>query len=293
MYPATIAGFALLWYDSFTRFTSPPERPYRYWDGIKKEIPNENNREKQHYDTSIDLTYMKSYPPSAPRSQLDQLFITPQFKDGLWKSARLEGKEAHGCADGKALILQAELQVGTASSDKQAGVWPAFWALGESLHKQGSEFKQWPLCGEWDIFETSDGHDWNLASVHYASPSAPDSGKNFPEGIDDRTIEQHWHHYNHTEFHTWAIQVDRRPSKWEDETIQFKMDGNVYLEFKGSDIKIEEEWAILAHQAYFPVLNVAIGSNFPRSAGTPGTTNPTTGLDIGMTVNYVAFYEST
>lgn len=66
----------------------------------------------------------------------------------------------------------------------------------------------------------------------------------------------------------------------------------MYFEIKGSDIKIEEEWAILAYQAYFPVLNVAIGSNFPRSAGIPNTADPTTGLDIGMTVNYVAFYES-
>ncbi|KAH9212362.1 concanavalin A-like lectin/glucanase domain-containing protein [Leptodontidium sp. 2 PMI_412] len=292
MYPATIAGFALLWYDSFTRFTSPPERPYRYWDAIKKYDLNDNNRERQYYDTNIDLTYMKSYPPSAPGSNPDQLFITPQFKDGQWKSARLEGKVAHKCDEGKALILQAELQVGTASSDKQAGVWPAFWALGESLYKEGSEKKPWPLCGEWDIFETSDGHDWNLASVHWASPAAPDGEKNFPEGIDNTNVDQHWHEYDHTKFHTWAIQVDRRPSNWKDETIQFKMDGNVYFEIKGSDIKIEEEWAILAHQAYFPVLNVAIGSNFPRSAGIPNTADPTTGLDIGMTVNYVAFYES-
>jgi hypothetical protein len=70
------------------------------------------------------------------------------------------------------------------------------------------------------------------------------------------------------------------------------MDGNKYFEVKGSDVNIEEEWAILAHEAYFPVLNVAVGSNFPRSAIIPNSKDPTTGIDIGMTVNYVAFYVS-
>jgi hypothetical protein len=68
------------------------------------------------------------------------------------------------------------------------------------------------------------------------------------------------------------------------------LDGNKFEEVKGSDVGREDWWKVLAHQAYFPVLNVAVGSNFP---GTGGLTDKTsTGLDTGLVVDYVAFYVS-
>lgn len=68
------------------------------------------------------------------------------------------------------------------------------------------------------------------------------------------------------------------------------MDGNQFDEVKGSDIGTEDEWKVLAHQAYYPVLNVAIGTNFPEHGKV--TDDTATGMDSGMVVNYVAFYVS-
>ncbi|KAK2762389.1 glycosyl hydrolase family 16 [Colletotrichum kahawae] len=257
MYPAAIAGFSLIWYDSFTRYTTDPSSaPYKQWDGIKVE-PNAGTGEIQFYDTTEDLTYVLSYPPSMPGNNEDQLFILPQHKDGRWTSTRLEGKAAHGCPEGKSLILQAELRAGNASSDKQGGVWPAFWALGESRN----DGVEWPLCGEWDIFEASDGHDWSLASLHWGVKN--DAGDIEKHDAPSGNTNDRQHKFDHTQFHTWALKVDRTNSNWKDQTIQWLMDGEKFDEVKGSDVGTEKEWLLLAEQAYYPVLNVAIGTNFP------------------------------
>ncbi len=69
------------------------------------------------------------------------------------------------------------------------------------------------------------------------------------------------------------------------------MDGKQFQEFKGSDVDSEDSWNILAKQAYYPVLNVAIGSQFPGSKGAPDDKTGS-GEETGMVVNYVAFYVS-
>lgn len=49
-----------------------------------------------------------------------------------------------------------------------------------------------------------------------------------------------------------------------------------------------EIWGRVAHKSFFPILNVAVGSNFP-GGGYPYE-HTTTGLGSGMQVKYVAFY---
>jgi hypothetical protein len=183
---------------SFQAWEAPEQRPYRNWEAIKLHEPNQGTHEQQYYDTTADLTSMRSGLsgggglPDFP----SQLFIMPQRKDGKIYFARLEGKEKHGCKEGKSLILQARLIAGSAPSDKQSGVWPAFWALGKSLK---DKTKPWPLCGEWDIFETSSGHDWSLGTVHY--------GVTGPDGkAQDRIVG--------SEQHKTTLSTTHGPSRW-------------------------------------------------------------------------------
>ncbi|KAK4206519.1 endo-1,3(4)-beta-glucanase [Rhypophila decipiens] len=276
-------GFSLVWAEHFGMDSKFPP-VYHRWNVIKVE-PNYGNNEVQWYEGGMDVTYIvRSHqggtfgPGSAPRPD-DQLFIMPQKKNGKWTSAKLEGKEAHGCPAGKQMILQAELRVGNASMDKQDGIWPAFWALGESRN-HGVE---WPECGEWDIMETSDGHDWTKASVHLGEMvDGKWNGKKKSKGSAKNS-------FKNKEFHTWALKVDRRNSDWKKQTLQWFMDDKQFFEIKGSDFN-SKEWEILAHQKYYPVLNVAVGSNFPENRRPSDKTG--TGIDVGMLVQYVAFYVS-
>ncbi|KAM7214792.1 Concanavalin A-like lectin/glucanase domain containing protein [Rhypophila decipiens] len=283
MYPPRKDGFSLVWVENFGMDSSFPPA-YHRWNVIKVE-PNYGNNEVQWYDDAKDNTYIfmtnpRGSPMGLPQPPDDQLFIMPQKKNGKWTSTKLEGKEAYGCPPGKQMILQAELRVGNASMDKQDGIWPAFWALGESRNN-GVE---WPECGEWDIMETSDGHDWTKASVHLGEmvdgkwngkKTSRGSGKNY---------------FKNKEVHTWALKVDRRNSDWKKQTLQWFMDDKQFFEIKGSDSFNSKEWEIIAHQKYYPVLNVAVGSNFPENRRPSEKT--ATGIDVGMLVKYVAFYVS-
>jgi hypothetical protein len=206
--------------DPFTKFTTDSSMaPFAQWEVIKVK-PNEGTGEKQWYETKADLTYIKSYPPSQPGGGgstpgKDQLFITPQKRsDGKWESARFEGKKAYACPEGKSLILSAKLQTGNAPSDRQGGVWPAFWALGGS-RKTGT---LWPFCGEWDIFEASDGHDWSLASLHWGEKLS--DGSETKQSRPTKDWSERMNKFDVSQPHTWALKVDRRPSNWQDQTIQ-------------------------------------------------------------------------
>ena len=72
----------------------------------------------------------------------------------------------------------------------------------------------------------------------------------------------------------------------------------VYLSFGNADnirrVNNLTLWQNSAYQPYFPILNVAIGTNFPQAenGGQPNASTAT-GLGSGMQVQYVAFYQST
>lgn len=191
-------------------------KPYQQWYAF--EGPGLNSVEVQKYGTRADVTYVKSCHPARPCEIpdtsdyiRDQLFILPQKENNVWHSARLEGKEAYACEDGKQMIMAAHLRGGTGSQEEQAGVWPAFWALGESLRKDVPGFPktEWPACGEWDIFETTDGFDWAIANVYYGKTPAE---KEAPASGSKRS-------FNSKEFNTWEIRIDRRNSNWREQEI--------------------------------------------------------------------------
>ena len=74
------------------------------------------------------------------------------------------------------------------------------------------------------------------------------------------------------------------------------MDGERWFTVKGADVDDEHWWSVLAHTPFFPILNVAVGSGFPTKDKSPQKNDPddntATGMDTGMEVRYVAFYES-
>ena len=92
------------------------------------------------------------------------------------------------------------------------------------------------------------------------------------------------------EYHTWAVLIDRKNSDgdWEKEKIQFLLDGTPYCTVTGADMGDEERWASVAHQGVFPVIQVAVGTNW--SGGSDPDDNTGTGPDVGLALKYVAVY---
>ncbi|KAK6543522.1 hypothetical protein TWF694_000268 [Orbilia ellipsospora] len=220
--------------------------------------PNSGNDEKQHYTDHTDNVSIKD----------NKLEIKPQHHGGRWTSARLESKAAFHCPDRETFELKGVLKSGTAPPDKQSGIWPAFWVLGDSSRTHGVE---WPECGEIDIFETARGLKWSCATAY--SSNVVKGGT----GTESAKVN-----YDRDDFHTWSLVIDRVPTRWQDEKISWELDGKAWFHITGDEIGDEKLWANIAHKDIFVVLDVAVGSNF--DGGTQPNGETATGLGGGMQV---------
>ncbi|KAH8590542.1 glycoside hydrolase family 16 protein [Bisporella sp. PMI_857] len=185
---------------------------------------------------------------------------------GNWFSARIATWPTFTCAKGHKMTIEAEIKLGDAPADRQQGIWPAFWALGSAIYKG----TPWPGCGEWDIMEVKNGEDRSLASLHYGADKGSKDGITF-----DRS-----------QFHKWSIEIDRTSDNWQEQAINWYLDGNRYQTVTGSDVGNFDSWVTLAHSPYYVLLNIAVGGDYP---GMPND-NTKSGGDVGMLVNYVAVY---
>ena len=273
MQPPAIPGYTITWSDSFSGPAGSLPSTSNW--AIIKAGPNGGNNEVQNYTNS---------PANVSLSGNNTLQITPQ-KDsaGNWTSARLESIPYFACPPGGKMILQASLQTGTAAQNLQSGIWPAFWALGASI-RSGTG---WPECGEWDIMENAHGVPWTLASLHYG----PDGNQANERSVGGSVGSNAQRNFTSGQFNTFALTVDRSNANWEVQTLSWSLNGAVWFVVKGSDVGDAGLWANCAQKAYYAILNVAIGSNFPDVGGRPDG-NTVTGLGSGMQVEYVAFYTS-
>ena len=248
---------------------------------IRTTGPNLNNAEVQHYTTNQDNICL---------SGSGYLWIRPQRdSSGAWTSGRVEGKKSFTCPPGHAMIMQARLCAGYAPPSNQAGIWPAFWALGQDIR----EGTPWPGCGEWDIYEAAGGVPYTIATLHYSDTSNTNHFMLGGFGAAQTAVSfssPGGRRAGAPAFHTFAIIVDRRPGTWQKETLTWTVDGRSFFKITGSQLN-EQQWDSVAHKAFFPILNVAIGTMIPVGDQQPNQST-STGLPVGMQVDYVGVYQS-
>jgi len=154
-----------------------------------------------------------------------------------------------------------EFTYGTASARMKiasgAGMWPAFWALGNG---------NWPDCGEIDMMETVGDSSWISNALH-----GPKYFGNTPLAYrytlpDHGTVDQ-WHIYS----------VDWTPDK-----LVFKTDGVVTYTVTKAMVEKYGRWAF--DNPKFIILNFALGGGYP--GGVNKITSPYYGISQA-TVNKI------
>ncbi|KAI0403165.1 concanavalin A-like lectin/glucanase domain-containing protein [Xylaria palmicola] len=265
--PPTLEGFTPYWWNDFQGDEgSFPDQ--NKWEIVERG-PNDGNREVQTFTQDTNVVALDG----------EKLVIKPQCDDDQWTSARLHCTENFHAGDGRIMIIQADMVVGGAPAENQSGIWPSFWLLGKSYRDGGDE--EWPMCGEVDIFENASGKSYSIPAIHFGSSA----DNHAMLGGGPHRVE-----FDRDESHTWSVVIDRKNSggNWEDEKIQFLVDGEQYYEVSGSDMGDEERWASVAHQAVFPIIQVAVGNNW--SGGSQPNSDTATGPDVGLALKYVAVY---
>ncbi|KAI6781124.1 uncharacterized protein J7T54_002480 [Emericellopsis cladophorae] len=236
-----LQGFTRHWASDFQGNSGSLPDGHR-WESVNRGPNSDGNNE--------DQTFIKD-DTSVVCQDGEQLIICPAYDGEKWTSARLYCKKDFHAPDNRIMIIQAQLKVSKASEKLQSGVWPSFWLLGKSYRKGGDA--SWPGCGEIDIFENAAGKPYSIPALHFQL-----------DRVRMRGGKGHKADFNRGEWHTWAIRIDRKSSNgnWKDEEIQFLLDGKQYFKVAGRDIGDRTAWESLAHQPVFPILQVAVGTNW-------------------------------
>ncbi|KAF7291877.1 Glycoside hydrolase family 16 protein [Mycena indigotica] len=264
----SLSGYHVVWSDDFNGAQGTGVDTSK-WNQIAKH-PTANG-EQETYTSGTGNVHL---------SGDGQLYIIPtKDSSGNWLSGRIESNAAFTAPTGGAMVIQAELWVPDFAGNPatRAGLWPAFWTLGNRLRSSGCA---WPKCGEWDIFEVTPWlENHNVASLHY---QLNDGTK--------VTLNDANHHaaYSGGQYHTWAVKVDLRNSDWTQQTLSFWLDGTQYYSVSGSQIGDQGLWSTLAWWDYYVIFNVAVGGGYP---GNPGS-QTVAGYDSSMRVRYVAVYQT-
>lgn len=208
-----------------------------------------NNNEQQAYVDSASTLYIV-HGKAAEGAKNGALLIKALFQPGFIS------KEQHHYDFISARINSGkkfEFTYGTASARMKlasgAGLWPAFWALGEG---------KWPDCGEIDVMETVGDSSWVSHALHgpgYSGNTPIAYRAFFPKGID---VTQ-WHVYS----------VD-----WTANSLVFKVDDKITYTVTRAMVEKYGRWAF--DNPKFLILNFALGGGYPN--GVNKVTQPYFGL---------------
>lgn len=217
------AGWTLVWQDEF--------------DGKKIDLKNWTydlggggwgNGEAQYYTSR----------PENSRQENGMLVIEAhqeKYEDSYYTSARLKTEGLQEFQYGR---IEARLKV-----PPGAGLWPAFWMLGNDF--DGSN---WPDCGEIDIMEyIGKEPDLIMGTVH-------GPGYSGALGITK------WNRQSYDiadDFHTYAIE-------WSPDQIDWFYDGAKYHTVTRYDVG-DREWVF--DHPFFILLNLAVGGQLPGPVG--------------------------
>jgi beta-glucanase (GH16 family) len=211
-----------------------------------------NNDEQQAYVDSSSVLYFV-HGEAAQGAKNGALVIKAIYHPGYTSK---EGKKYDFLSARINTEKKMEFTYGTASARMKiasgAGMWPAFWALGEGT---------WPGCGEIDMMETVGDSSWISNALH-----GPNYFGNTPLAfryfLPNKQNVDEWHIYS----------VDWTPDK-----LTFKTDGIITYTVTRTMVEHYGRWAF--DNAKFIILNFALGGGYPN--GVNKITSPYFGISQG------------
>lgn len=218
------------------------------------------NSEKEYYTDRVNNSAMDGKGNLVITSRLiteaDPLYnyCMPDVIDNCWyTSARLNTSSKIAFKYGK-MSARIKMPAG-------AGVWPAFWMLGQSLN----EGETWPDCGEIDIVEAKDFPN----NVVYGTAHGP--GYSGGNGIGNVFFNKD---SLADAYHTYSI-------IWKPNKIEWYFDGKLFHTLTPSTTNGRE---YVYNQKFFLILNLAMGGLFT------GNLDPVNVKSASMSIDYIRFY---
>ncbi len=228
------AQWSLVWQDEFENSISDS---WTFEEGVGNY--GWGNNEQQYY---------RANNASVVNGMLQIQARAESYGGASYTSARLKTQGIKSFKYGK---IEARI-----SMPSFAGVWPAFWMLGENITSVG-----WPACGEIDIMEHVNTENTTYGTCHWYSDAYASYSGNTWASV--------------TDFHVYSIE-------WDEEYIRWFVDDTKYHEIYIADgTGGTEEF----HNNFFIILNMAIGGEWP------GYNIDNSAMPANMLVDYVRVYK--
>ena len=179
----------------------------------------------------------------------------PDGRRRTYTSARLETQGLFSATHG---LIEARMKIPTG-----AGLWPAFWLLGNDVNGAG-----WPASGEIDVLEALGQHP-SVAHGFINGPSTAAPHYTVGRGVNSpRSLA--------SGFHTYAI-------SWSHNSITWLLDGVPYGTVTPKDLPPGAKWVF--NGPFHLALNLAVGGDW---AGPP---NSATHFPATLLVDWVRVYQ--
>ena len=231
--PPPANPWTLVWADEFDS-TAGTGVNTAYWrhdtaDGCASGNCGWGNNEREYYRTSPDNIAQTGdgYLAIVARVNTDTT-LSCYYGRCLYTSAKITTRDKVSILPGR---VEARVKLATGQ-----GLWPAFWLLGENIGRVG-----WPACGELDILENK-GSQPTLTSSAVHGP-----------GYSGNTPFVHTQSNAATDFHVYAVE-------WDAQSIRYYID--TQLHYTVSRAAVQQRGAWVFDQAFFVILNQAVGGNF-------------------------------
>src|ERR1700761_8484852 len=232
----TAVSYTLLWSDEF--------------NGTSVDTVNNWNFEKGSLGVNNEKEYYQSQNATVANGYL-QITAKNESVGGFpYTSARMNTQNKFIVTYGK-IEARIKLPMG-------AGLWPAFWMLGQDISSVS-----WPNCGEIDIMEHINADSLIYGTMHWSN-----GGNAASYGLNLASSPSQWHVY--------SVVWDANSIKWYVDNTLY-VTGNIANNINSTDA---------FHKPFFVILNLAVAGDFP------GQTVDLSKLPATMYVDYVRVYKA-
>ncbi|ABX81343.1 family 16 glycosylhydrolase [Acholeplasma laidlawii] len=211
----------IVFYDHFDVGTKPNQT---YWN-IDVGGSGFGNNEDQFYTDRLDNIYIED-------SLLHIVARKEDFEHRKYTSAKITTKN-------KVSIQYGAIEV-RMKLPKGLGTWPAFWLLGDNIHKVG-----WPTCGEIDLMEYV-GKEPD--ALHFSLHS-----KNFNHTKSNNLHLKKEIKNLSDDFHVYKLE-------WSKEGFNYYLDNELLFKAPKEDKQGLDNWPF--DEPFFMIINLAIGGNW-------------------------------
>jgi beta-glucanase (GH16 family) len=232
----TAREWVLVWSDEFDGAAGARVDSTKWKHDLADGCPNIcgwGNNEKEYYTDARENIALNGDGQLRIVARVAPAGLTCYYGPCRYTSAKITTNGKMGATHGR---VEARIKLAAGQ-----GRWPALWMLGQNIATVG-----WPRSGEIDVMENRGSNMTSTSSAIHGPGYSGNTPFVHAAPLRDGQL------YSDA-FHTFMVE-------WDNESIQFYLDGSMHYGVPRADIMRYGEWVF--DQPFYLILNLAVGGHF-------------------------------